>query len=63
MEAYVPLFIWWALLAVPAAVLVRRLGLATLWLVTLAVPLLGPLVMLWIMAFKTLPNLRTQEAR
>lgn len=52
----VPALVWTALLAVPLAFILRRTGMSRWWLLMAIVPMIGALVLLWLVAFARWPR-------
>jgi len=57
----VPLLLWWVLLGVPLYFILKRTGMSMGLVALVLIPLIGAVIVLWILAFARWP--REAEAR
>lgn len=53
---FIPILFWTILLFVPLFALLRKTGQSFWWLLLLLLPILGGIILLWIIAFARWPN-------
>jgi hypothetical protein len=58
---FVPALIWMVVFGVPVAMIVNKAGLSNAWSVLILIPLFGPALLVWIIAFRKWPAIKTME--
>ena len=61
MGAFIPLIIWTVLLCVPLFFVVQKVGISKLWLFFFLIPMIGPIILLWVVAFIAWPQRKMSE--
>jgi len=53
---FLPLAVWYVVTGVPAFVILRRTGLSRWWALFIIIPIVGAVIVLWIVALRQWPE-------
>lgn len=53
---FIPLAFWTVVLGIPCWVLLEKTGFTRWWMLFLALPVVGPVIIIWVVAFRKWPS-------
>lgn len=52
---FIPLAFWTVILGIPTWVLLEKVGFSRWWMLFLVLPVVGPVIIMWVVAFRRWP--------